>query len=61
MVNEVFGMQHFPADSHVDTAEQVAGNVAPFIKGAYEYQGVTWNVFSLSLLARDSRFLDAAV
>ena len=61
VVSEVFGMQHFPADSHVATAEQVADNVAPFVKGAYEYQGVTWNVFSLSLLARNSRFLDAAV
>jgi twitching motility protein PilI len=61
VVSEVFGMQHFPADSHVDNAEQFADNVAPFVKGAYEHQGVTWNVFSLSLLARDSRFLDAAV
>jgi hypothetical protein len=54
-------MQHFPAATHVDKLERVADNIAPFVTGAYEYQGVTWNVFSLSLLARDSRFLDAAV
>ncbi len=61
VVNEVFGMQHFPSDSFVDTPEAVAEKIAPFVTGAYEYQGVTWNVFSLSLLARDSRFLDAAI
>jgi twitching motility protein PilI len=61
VVSEVFGMQHFPADTHVDRLDKVADNIAPFVTGAYEYQGVTWNVFSLSLLARDSRFLDAAV
>jgi hypothetical protein len=60
-VSEVFGMQHFPAATQLDRLEKVADNIAPFVTGAYEYQGVTWNVFSLSLLARDSRFLDAAV
>ena len=61
VVNEVFGMQHFPADAYVNTAGEISEQIAPFVTGSYEHQGVTWKVFSLSLLARDSRFLDAAV
>ena len=61
VVTEVFGMQHFPVDGYTSAVDEMSDKIAPFVTGAYEHQGETWHVFSLSLLASDSRFLDAAV
>ena len=60
VVNEAYGMQHFP--------EEVAGaelpgdvqHLAAYSKGAYAQDGLTWMTFSPYNLVRDPRFFNAA-
>jgi len=56
MVDEVFGMQHFPADEFMEDTSQAEEIVRPFIKGCYEHDGARWFVFSPYELARDGSF-----
>lgn len=58
-VDEVLGMQHFPATDFVDQWSTDAA-VAPYICGAYARDGGYWPVFSLRLLAEDPRFLQVS-
>ena len=61
IVDEVLGMQHFPADDHVATP--TAGeepDVGPYLSGGYQRDGEYWSVFSLARLAQDPRFMQAA-
>jgi twitching motility protein PilI len=60
VVAEVFGMQHFPVDTFVDQAVDVPESIAPFVQGAYRFQGIEWALFSPYALANDNRFLNAA-
>ena len=60
VLNQVFGMQHFPIDTYRETAEDVPEAIAPYIEGSYHHMGQTWTVFSPELLSQDSKFLDAA-
>jgi len=60
VVSEVFGMQHFPVDTFVEQADDVPVSIAPFIRGAYVFQGRDWALFSPFALANDNRFLNAA-
>lgn len=60
MVDQVFGMQHFPMDEYSDQAGAVAENIAPFVTGSYPAGGQQWSLFRPALLAQDPRFINAA-
>ena len=59
-ISSMYPLALFAMD-FANASEKLADNIASFVTGAYCYQGVTWNVFRLSLLANDRRFLDVAV
>ncbi len=58
-VDQVLGMQHFPADSFVEQWN-VSDRVAPYVRGAYAQDGEYWPVFSLSSLTQDPRFMQVS-
>lgn len=60
IVDEVFGMQHFPVDSFSEQVPPVAGDIAPFIHGVFQREQ-PWLVFSPHALAQHAGFLDVAV
>jgi twitching motility protein PilI len=61
IVDEVLGMQHFPADDHVATPATGEGqDISAYLDGGYPRDGEQWSVFSLARLARDPRFMQAA-
>ncbi len=60
MVNQVFGMQHFPMDEYTDEAGEVPGAIQPFVTGSYPQGELRWSLFRPALLAEDARFTNAA-
>ena len=60
MVNEVFGMMHFPIDCYIPKIPQRAEALAPYSSGSYVHEGKTWTVFSPLRMIEDSRFMNAA-
>lgn len=60
IVDEVFGMQHFPIDTFVGENVEDLGQSEPFVRGHYKLGRYSWSVFSPFLLAQDPRFLNAA-
>jgi twitching motility protein PilI len=60
MVDQVFGMQHFPMDEYSELAGDVAGNILPFVTGSYPSAGRKWSLFRPALLAAEPRFINAA-
>jgi twitching motility protein PilI len=60
LVNEVYGMQHFPIDTFTQGVPQRAQGLAPYLAGSYVQTDMTWSVFSPYRLARDPRFFNAA-
>lgn len=58
LVDEVLGMQHFPLTDY-EAQWQTDDEVAPYIEGAYKQEDAHWPVFSMQLLAQDSRFMQA--
>src|SRR5690554_5085127 len=60
IVDQVFGMQHFPADEFQQNSSDLVEGVQPYALGSYPLEELTWNVFRLSVLAQDQRFTDAA-
>lgn len=61
IVDEVLGMQHFPADDHVATSpEDSQDAVLDYLRGGYQRDGEDWSVFSLTRLAQDPRFMLSA-
>lgn len=61
IVNEVYGMQHFPVDTFEDKLPEGVENLAPFLAGSYRLNNETWVVFSTFKLAQNTEFMDAAV
>lgn len=60
VVSEAYGMQHFPEDlSQCDLPEAVS-HIAPYTKGAYDYNGNVWISFSPFSLISDPRFFNAS-
>lgn len=59
IVDQVFGMQHFYVDEYQAEHGQVVEAIQPFVQGGYEVSGEFWNIFRLSHLAEDQRFIDA--
>lgn len=60
LVDQVFGMQHFPADEYQDEAGPVDAGLRPYTTGSYNLAGQRWTVFRPGLLAEDPRFINAA-
>lgn len=60
MVDQVFGMQHFPMDEYSEQAGAVVESILPFITGSYPLGGQQWSLFRPGLLAEDPRFINAA-
>lgn len=61
VIDDSFGMQHFPADAYSDDPGDVADMFRNFVTGSYEVAGVNWPVLSLSTLAGDPRLENLAV
>lgn len=58
VVDEVLGMQHFPVfDYQEETQSDVVAELRPYLQGAFLHNGQYWNVFSLTQLLEDPRFL----
>lgn len=60
IVDQVFGMQHFPVDEYQAQTSDLVEAVQPFVRGSYIGEQHQWNVFRLSELAADDRFVNAA-
>ncbi|BFM19283.1 chemotaxis protein CheW [Gilvimarinus japonicus] len=60
IVDQVYGMQHFPADEFLPSNSDLVEGLLPYARGSYIAEDNTWNVFRLSILAQDQRFTDAA-
>ncbi|NRB37788.1 MAG: purine-binding chemotaxis protein CheW [Pseudomonadales bacterium] len=60
VVNEAYGMQHFPENLAVSDLPEKVSHLAAYSKGAYEQDGLTWMSFSPYNLVRDPRFFNAA-
>lgn len=60
MVDQVFGMQHFPTDEYQAESGPVDAVIQPFTDGSFEHDGQRWTVFRPAFLAQDPRFINAA-
>ncbi|MDO3383180.1 chemotaxis protein CheW [Gilvimarinus algae] len=60
IVDQVFGMQHFPADEFQGESGDLVEAIRPYVRGSYIGEEHQWNVFRLSQLAQDQRFINAA-
>lgn len=60
IVDQVFGMQHFPMDEYNYQSGKVAEAIQPFVTGSYPQGSDVWSVFRPALLAEDFRFTNAA-
>lgn len=61
MVDQVFGMQHFPVDEYREEAgDDVQTSILPYLTGSYQLGGRQWSLFRPALLAEDPRFTNAA-
>ena len=55
IIDDSFGMQHFPADAYAEKVEEVPEMFQNFVTGAYQIAGVQWPLISLAELASDPR------
>ncbi len=60
MVDQVFGMQHFPMDEYSEQAGAIPQSILPFVNGSYPQGEQRWSLFRPALLAEDARFTNAA-
>lgn len=60
LVDELFGMQHFPVNSFTTTVPVLMEAFRPFVVGAYTGEQVSL-IFNFRALARDQAFLDVAI
>jgi twitching motility protein PilI len=60
MVDQVFGMQHFPMDTYKPASGNEDAQLEALVSGSYELDGKPWSVFSLAVLAENPRFVNAA-
>jgi twitching motility protein PilI len=60
IVNEVYGMQHFPIDTFTQSIPMTVNPLSPYLSGSYVQMDMNWVVFSPYLLAKDPRFFNAA-
>lgn len=60
LVDQVFGMQHFPVDTFSSQLSYQHDAIQTFSDGCYVVDGVEWTVFSPAALSADAQFLNAA-
>ena len=60
MVDQVFGMQHFPMDEYNEDSGELVEAIQPYVTGSYASGGQQWRLFRPALLAEDPRFINAA-
>ena len=60
VVDEVFGMQHFPVETFSEQVPPLEAAIQPFIYGVFN-RAQPWLVFSPQRLAQHEDFLDVAV
>lgn len=60
IVDQVYGMQHFPVDTFSNDKVDLPEALGPFVQGAYRQGENQWNVFSPAHLAVEPRFINAA-
>src|SRR5690606_36777365 len=60
LVDELFGMQHFPVSSFSTLVPDLPMQLRPFVVGAYTREQVSL-IFNFRALARDQAFLDVAI
>ena len=60
IVDQVFGMQHFPVDTYATDLDEVDARLRPLVSGSYELAEQRWWVFNPVKLAEDARFVNAA-
>jgi twitching motility protein PilI len=60
MVDQVFGMQHFPVDEYSEESGPVADVIRAYVTGSYQLEDTAWSLFRPALLAEDARFINAA-
>lgn len=60
IVNDIFGMQHFPVDCFSNEVPEPLQPIREFLAGCYHHNGTTWTVFSPFKLARNAQFRNAA-
>lgn len=61
LVDEVMGIKHFPEQARDTETPCKEPWVAPFAKGLFSYDNMTWTVFDMHTLAESEIFLKAAV
>lgn len=59
IVDEVFGMQHFPVEGFSEQLPELESAVAPFVQGVFSRER-PWLVFSPYALTHHQEFLDVA-
>ncbi|SEO93037.1 chemotaxis protein CheW [Aquisalimonas asiatica] len=60
LVDEVFGLRHFPREALDGVPEDVPGSCAPFVTGSVTHHGERWLLFSMRALVDDPQFLMVA-
>lgn len=60
LVDEVFGVQHFPRESLGEAPGDLDPRYAPFVTGSVEHDGEDWLVFSMQALVEAPQFLMVA-
>jgi twitching motility protein PilI len=61
IVDQVFGMQHFPIDTFSAGAERPANPIQSYVVGSYYQDDCEWWVMNPLILAEDTRFANAAL
>lgn len=60
IVDQAFGMKHFPMDEYSEDAGPIASSILPFVTGSYPQGDERWTLFRPALLAEEPRFINAA-
>ncbi len=60
IVDEVMGMQHFPADDFQKSTAKIISEMEPYVLGEFPRDDRLWTVISLFKLAEDQEFVQVA-
>lgn len=60
LVDEVFGMRHFPQEALGPAPGEVDARYRPFVTGRIDHEGERWLLFSMRALVDDPQFLMVA-
>ena len=61
-VDYVYGMQHFPLDSELESLPSTLPNsVGPYVSGGFQLDQTSWFIFNSIALIEDPKFLNVAL